>query len=365
MEAFQAWRTTAGLNAPATVEVVRSVEAEVRAVEKDFIELNHTLIRHEELIRKRWSKKSKNQRATLLVSAFPSGYGPMPTAHRPDLAAFKRIKMRRSDRQHQEIGMDKVQSKHMAAYMFPQLNLEDLCDGSLAMRLLYERGRNHPGYFARMEDLQRVRRCEAMGVLEGARMKVTPYLVNMTTDWNEYGKIVSMADFPLSEHAKGDKTGRWMLYEGLQVLQMQHHILSFLLALSKGILHDMPDPLAASYPELKHTVYPPDDTQGKWCAAAGLAVDSQYHTPGRIYLYRVHGRSGPGEAFRRPGPRLVLTGGSQVLCRLHHGVGRAFRGSRKPACYIQLGGCPWSAADRGRSSFQKGSLLGQNGTSSP
>lgn len=67
------------------------------------------------------------------------------------------------ERQHEEPHKN-IQRKHMAAYMLQELTLEDFYDSGLAMRLLNARGRKPPASFARMVDLQRVRKCEAMGV---------------------------------------------------------------------------------------------------------------------------------------------------------------------------------------------------------
>lgn len=88
--------------------------------------LQKILDRFEDLIRKRWMKKTQEQRKKLLLDAWPQ----MPRAHRPDFQAQRR---ERAD-----------QSQFRDSYLWPHMNQEDLARGRILLQLLNARGRNPP-----------------------------------------------------------------------------------------------------------------------------------------------------------------------------------------------------------------------------
>ncbi|KAL9077065.1 MAG: hypothetical protein Q9157_003487 [Trypethelium eluteriae] len=85
--------------------------------------------RHEATVRKRWSKRTREQRKKILLTAWPS----MSVPHRPDIDAFKKKKNLR------------------AAFMWPYLNVDDLSKPKLFLILLNARARNQPFLFARAD----------------------------------------------------------------------------------------------------------------------------------------------------------------------------------------------------------------------
>ena len=83
--------------------------------------LEKIIERHEETIRKRWSKKSNAQKKKILLEAWPS----MCSQHRPDVAAWRQ----------------QPDSNSREAYMWPYINLEDLTKTKSLLLMLHYRGR--------------------------------------------------------------------------------------------------------------------------------------------------------------------------------------------------------------------------------
>jgi hypothetical protein len=69
-------------------EVRKTARARAYNIFKHWKELNGILERHEELIRKRWLKKSREQRTKIILQAWDRP--DLATAHRPDLLAMCR-----------------------------------------------------------------------------------------------------------------------------------------------------------------------------------------------------------------------------------------------------------------------------------
>jgi hypothetical protein len=96
--------------------------------------LHEILKRHEATVRKRWLKKTRQQRLKILLDAWPN----MAAIHRPDFDAFRRES--ESDR---ERG-----TKYREYFMWPYINQEDLLNTRALPLLLNARGRHPPSYFA-------------------------------------------------------------------------------------------------------------------------------------------------------------------------------------------------------------------------
>ena len=91
-------------------------------------DLRQVLDRHEEVIRKRWLKKSREQRINIIKAAWNR---PMATTHRPDFVALRKG----------------GQSKFLDAYMWPYINQEDLVRGKTLLAFINSRGRHAPDLF--------------------------------------------------------------------------------------------------------------------------------------------------------------------------------------------------------------------------
>ncbi|PWY93426.1 hypothetical protein BO94DRAFT_563841 [Aspergillus sclerotioniger CBS 115572] len=85
--------------------------------------------RLEGTVRKRWLKRTREQRKNLLLSAWPN----MAALHRPDIEAFRRE--------------PPGNPEYREAYMWPHVNLEDLLNPKLLLIFLNARGRHPPHAF--------------------------------------------------------------------------------------------------------------------------------------------------------------------------------------------------------------------------
>ena len=106
----------------------------VSSIFSDFERLNGILDRHELAIQKRWMKRTREQRRKVLLSVWQD----MATSHRPDFEAFTK-----ESEQQRESG-----TRYEDAYLFPNINQEDLLKPRTMPLLLNARGRNTPDAFA-------------------------------------------------------------------------------------------------------------------------------------------------------------------------------------------------------------------------
>lgn len=83
----------------------------VASIFKNFRLLKQILERHEATIQKRWMKKRREQKRKIILAAWG---GPMPTSHRPDFAAYRKMKAAGDG------------AKDRADLMWPFINQEDL-----------------------------------------------------------------------------------------------------------------------------------------------------------------------------------------------------------------------------------------------
>ena len=100
----------------------------------DWVTLFQILTRHENVIRHRWGKKSREQRKRLLLKAWPN----MTPMHRPDYKVLEKEG-------------DRVQAKgqeYRGCFMWPYINLEDLVEAKSLLLFLNSRGRSLPEAFA-------------------------------------------------------------------------------------------------------------------------------------------------------------------------------------------------------------------------
>ncbi|KAK4216436.1 C2H2 and C2HC zinc finger [Rhypophila decipiens] len=169
-------------------------------------------------IQRRWEKKSKSQRLTVLLSAWPHS---MPATHRPDWATLRRFRFE-GDMANLRRNLD----RHRGAFLWPYINQEDLVKTRALLLLLKSRARNHPSLFAAADAA-----AMTLGAVRNAIEPVFPstfvMMLNGMTSQEEYGKL-------------------FIPGEGLRVLEAQGGLLAFLLSCCHQILHDIsPDKLAS------------------------------------------------------------------------------------------------------------------------
>ena len=135
--------------------------------------------RHEGTIRKRWSKKTREQRKNILLAAWPG----MATLHRPDINAFKRKKN------------TSLQDDVRAAYLWPYINLDDFSKPKLFLIFLNARARNQPFEFARA-DIDACQVGITSGVLVPGFLNEHVMMFTGRTDARTYGELIAWNDHP-------------------------------------------------------------------------------------------------------------------------------------------------------------------------
>jgi hypothetical protein len=233
----------------------------------DWTTLHKILERHEEVFRKRWMKKTMEQRKRILLAAWPN----MSSTHRPDFQA-----LRRETPQQRNSG-----TRFRDAFLWPYINLEDLSSSKLLPLFLTSRGRHLPEAFAHAD-------YEAAHVGMTSLAIQSPFLNEHTlllrgqTTPKTYGRLVAWDDddgaFDLLQTGIGFHPGY-----GLQVLEVQQEILRFLLKCCTIVLQDLP-PGSLTGSDVPIQSEPPlllrDESE--WPSLAAIAAEAPYRVPAHL-----------------------------------------------------------------------------------
>lgn len=204
---------------PTPEQVRREALPRARNIFSDWRFLRRIVERYEAVIQKRWLKKTREQRKTILLTAWPN----MPVTHRPDFEAFTRDKPGQPPASRDP-------------YLWPHINLDDLLKPKLFLIFLNARGRNPPNAFSD---------ADAESVKFGMAVKklVPAFLNNYTMMFlgrntpNTYGELISSSiesdAFSWLSSRKGMSPG-----EGLQLLEIQERLYHFLVECCLSVLHD-------------------------------------------------------------------------------------------------------------------------------
>ncbi|KAJ8111837.1 hypothetical protein OPT61_g5657 [Boeremia exigua] len=208
---------------PETVEKLRCHTAnQGRNICRLYHKLNAILLRHEQLIRTRWTKKTVAQRRKILLKSWP---WPIPQEHRPD---------------------DEFRYRHHTgpnngfrpiAALFPFINQEDLTKPKPLLVFLNARGRNTPWTFI----LTEMEFCTADFMLpctDEDLCRTMTIEFTKTPDPRTYGKI-NVGKAPGTPYTRTEYMVDYCARQSLQLLFMQELILWFLVDCSISILHDM------------------------------------------------------------------------------------------------------------------------------
>ncbi|KAF9560858.1 hypothetical protein EC968_005975 [Mortierella alpina] len=206
---------------PTPAEVRRESRQRVTQIFKDWNLLNHIVQRHEATIQKRWLKKTREQRKSVLLRAWPN----MADTHRPDLEAF----FKESN--------GNTRTIDRAAYLWPHINQEDLLKPKLLLIFLNSRARNFPSAFAGA-DHQSFRFATTSSRVPAAFLNEYTMMFTGRDTPETYGELYSWDD--------NDKAADWLFTQrgmhpgyGLQMLEVQERVYGFLLQCCLLILHDM------------------------------------------------------------------------------------------------------------------------------
>lgn len=237
-----------------------------------WAKLNKILQGRESALRKRWMKKSVDQRKKILLKAWPE----MPAKHRPDLRQAARTQASRVPTE-----------DATAAFKWPHISLEDLTPVNSLLLLLNSRGRNQPHVFAHFD----LAAC-SVGLLNHS-LKIADLdghvmvIVGQETE-EDFGRIMSWdGDYEaLILFLAGVNFDTGM---GLLALEVQGRILEFLLECCYRIFHDIPRD------ELCNIAAPPPPEPGAICIAtstsylqsSAIAAEAPFKAPAKLDTHRL------------------------------------------------------------------------------
>ncbi|KAJ1712176.1 hypothetical protein NYO67_5650 [Aspergillus flavus] len=230
--------------------------------------------RHEATIQKRWSKKTRQQRLNVLLSAWPD----MPAIHRPDFDAFRR-----------ESASDRVRgTKYRVHFMWPYVNQEDLLNTKALPLLLNSRGRHPPSHFA-AADMDAMH----LGLVSKA---IVPIFLNrhvlilngMTENTRHYGQLVAWEDHP-DAFDWMHKQKQFLPGEVLLVMEAQARLLYFLVQCCQQLLHDIPESTLTSdsFPVLPEPQIKPESEISGFESLGVMAAEAPYRVPAQNDLRRI------------------------------------------------------------------------------
>lgn len=174
-------------------------------------------------------------------------------------------------------------TKFREAYMWPDINIEDLVKGKTLLHLLNARGRNTPQMFAHADfDAMRV------GHVSGACMPPFLNLYSMLLDGEKvetYGRLVSWDDDEDAMMKTLNGLG-FLPGVGLVILEIQQKLMSFLLTCCYSILHEMDPGSMIREAPIKPEPSPLSDG-AEYPTLATIAAEAPYRLPARLDFNRL------------------------------------------------------------------------------
>ncbi|KAI0398954.1 hypothetical protein F4802DRAFT_603444 [Xylaria palmicola] len=258
---------------PSPTEIRREAKDRSANIFAYHEKLRGILERHEATIQKRWEKKTRTQRLSVLLQAWPD----MPLTHRPDFAAFRK----------HAGNLNGVALQHRSSFVWPIINQEDLGDPKTLPLLLNSRGRHHPHLFAASDG-------EVMH-LGKVTMAIVPIFLNqyvMTLNGmarqEDYGRLIAWDENELAFDWMHTRK-QFLPGEALLILEFQERLLEFLIDCCKAILHDIPmDEMTSD----KFTIQPAPplkeglDATG-FSTLSIMAKEAPYRPPARLDLQKI------------------------------------------------------------------------------
>ena len=253
-----------------------------RLISEIFRQLNRTILRHEHIIHRRWTKKSCQQRINMLSEIWPE----IPKSHRPDMELLEsKVSQKTSSRP-----ILASSTQIMSSFMCPHINLEDLAENGprRLLLLLKSRARNPPAAFADF-DWESMRLGQGAGFLPAVLLPEQNHAMFMDDrdglQGREYGELVTFESAEEAEawvqQGKGYKP-----CEGILILRAQERTLKFLLGCCLSILHDIPEKEMASdkYPIQPEPPVAADKANEDSSSLRTLQVEAAYKLPTNLDL---------------------------------------------------------------------------------
>ncbi|KAL4863409.1 hypothetical protein BDV12DRAFT_177532 [Aspergillus spectabilis] len=249
-------------------EVDAEAQSRSGALFRDWLALNEFLKRHEATIQKRWVKKTRQQRLSILLDAWPD----MPAKHRPDFDAFRK---------------NKKGPQHEGLYKWPYINQEDLVKTKTLLLLLKSRGRHVLSEFAAADnDAMRLGKV-SQGIVPIFLNEHVMILNGFTTHTPEYGKLLAWSDHPEAFELMTSRK-QFLPGEGLLILEVQQRIFEFLLRCCELILHDVPQgTVFRDHPIVPEPPLKSETEINGFESLAVMATEAPYRVPGKLDLGRI------------------------------------------------------------------------------
>jgi hypothetical protein len=258
------------LEPPSAIDkVTQTSRALLNGLFSDCHELRDIITKHDELIRKRWRNKTRDQKTSLLLEAW--GHA-MSESHRPDLTLF--------------INTPKNESlQSLDAYKWPYINLEDLLRPKVLPSFLKSRGIHHPHVFCHA-DLSACALGIAAGKIGESDVKGGAMLFLESETPQGYAEV--FLDSENKNSASSDLTGCWFsIGQGRLVLEVQQRTWHFLLACAKAIVHDLVESDQGSSIDPESQPSAVATNESAFVTLATSAMDAPYQYPMRMDLSRL------------------------------------------------------------------------------
>ncbi|KAJ4327131.1 hypothetical protein N0V84_002393 [Fusarium piperis] len=258
---------------PSPAEVRREAEEKSRDIFAAYDTLRNIIQRHEATIQKRWSKKTRQQRLQVLLNAWPG----MPASHRPDFEAF-----RKEPKEQRERG-----TRYRGYFMWPDINQEDLSQPKMMPLLLNSRGRHPPPTFAAADNA-----AVHLGLVSKALVPIFlnehVMVLNGATTADGYGKLIAWEDHPDAFDWMHTRK-QFLPGEGLVILEVQAHLMKFLVDFCHEILHEIPpaELISDAYPVQPEPPLKTDNDASGFASLAVMAAEAPYRLPERLDLPRL------------------------------------------------------------------------------
>jgi hypothetical protein len=255
---------------PPSIELCRrGSKSLVKRIERLQVGLKWVILQHEDLISSRWRKKTKAEKAKVLLAAEPN----MPKTPRPDMAPL----LSRG-------GPTSIRDTRVG-HSWPHINLEDLLLPNTFLIFINTRAHHFPGRFA-YSDLQ-------MDPLTKPRKEYLALRKDLFTmsflhgeSYENYAQLVEWGS--LDEQHRSLRAGRTVhVEEGLRILLTQEYILKFLV---RSAIHLVGDIVA---PDLYSNAVPPPEPPALTYSTGNLSPlqiatrEAPYRLPTELDLTRL------------------------------------------------------------------------------
>lgn len=209
------------------VDAKQQAKERSKSIFANWKTLRDILDRHEDVIRKRWSKKGRGGREKIMTAAWPG----INREHRPDRKAMVITAKQRG--LHGPIRAPDARFRE--ACLLPHLNVEDLAGSKAFLVLLQARARNAPDVFA-FSDYHSAQLGVASKCINPRIIEDDGHHFMRLVGSDSYGTIFT---FPEDAEDTPTSVGDVKVEVGELILEIQDRTLDFLVKCAQNIMHDI------------------------------------------------------------------------------------------------------------------------------